>query len=153
MPAQGVERTRDQSAVRGDRHVHPAEQAYTAELAHAARRRAGRPKPAGRPPLLQDRAVGMAQAARELLPARGQRRSGAVAHSSEHLAGAAAEPVPTDGPEPSRRSERRRWIALAVLCLGQLMIVLDATIVNVALPAIQHDLHFTQQNLTWVLNG
>src|SRR5437588_5518758 len=50
-------------------------------------------------------------------------------------------------------SGRRRWIALGVLCLGQLMIVLDATIVNVALPSIQHDLHFTQQNLTWVMNG
>jgi EmrB/QacA subfamily drug resistance transporter len=51
------------------------------------------------------------------------------------------------------RSERRRWIALAVLCLGQLMMVLDATIVNVALPSIQHDLHFSQGNLTWVING
>ncbi len=53
----------------------------------------------------------------------------------------------------SSRSERRRWIALAVLCLGQLMMVLDATIVNVALPSIQHDLHFSQSNLTWVING
>ena len=53
----------------------------------------------------------------------------------------------------SQRSERRRWIALAVLCLGQLMMVLDATIVNVALPSIQHDLHFSQGNLTWVING
>ncbi len=51
------------------------------------------------------------------------------------------------------RSERRRWIALAVLCLGQLMMVLDATIVNVALPSIQHELHFTQANLTWVIDG
>ena len=50
-------------------------------------------------------------------------------------------------------SERRRWLALAVLCLGQLMMVLDATIVNVALPSIQHDLHFTQANLTWVIDG
>jgi EmrB/QacA subfamily drug resistance transporter len=49
--------------------------------------------------------------------------------------------------------ERRRWLALAVLCLGQLMMVLDATIVNVALPSIQHDLHFSQGNLTWVMNG
>jgi len=49
--------------------------------------------------------------------------------------------------------ERRRWIALAVLCLGQLMMVLDATIVNVALPSIQRELHFTQGNLTWVING
>ena len=40
-----------------------------------------------------------------------------------------------------------------VLCLGQLMMVLDATIVNVALPSIQRDLHFTQSNLTWVING
>ncbi len=49
--------------------------------------------------------------------------------------------------------ERRRWIALGVLCLGQLMMVLDATIVNVALPSIQHDLHFSQGNLTWVMNA
>src|SRR3982074_214405 len=51
------------------------------------------------------------------------------------------------------QSDRRRWIALGVLCLGQLMMVLDATIVNVALPSIQRDLHFSQGNLTWVLNG
>ncbi len=50
-------------------------------------------------------------------------------------------------------SERRRWIALGVLCLGQLMMVLDATIVNVALPSIQRQLHFTQANLTWVIDG
>jgi len=53
----------------------------------------------------------------------------------------------------TRSQERRRWIALVVVCLGQLMIVLDSTIVNVALPAIQHDLHFTQANLTWVVNA
>src|ERR1700680_71899 len=50
-------------------------------------------------------------------------------------------------------SDRRRWIALAVVCLAQLMTVLDTTIVNVALPAIQRDLHFTQGNLTWVVNA
>jgi EmrB/QacA subfamily drug resistance transporter len=55
--------------------------------------------------------------------------------------------------EAATKSERRRWIALAVLCLGQLMMVLDATIVNVALPSIQHDLHFSQSNLTWVIDG
>jgi EmrB/QacA subfamily drug resistance transporter len=49
--------------------------------------------------------------------------------------------------------DRRRWVALVVLCLGQLMIVLDATIVNVALPSIQHDLGFTQASLTWVVNA
>ncbi|HEY3758621.1 MAG TPA: MFS transporter [Solirubrobacteraceae bacterium] len=55
--------------------------------------------------------------------------------------------------ESERKRERRRWIALAVLCLGQLMMVLDATIVNVALPSIQRELHFSQSNLTWVING
>src|SRR5580692_152009 len=60
----------------------------------------------------------------------------------------------TDGrSESERKRERRRWIALAVLCLGQLMMVLDATIVNVALPSIQRELHFSQGNLTWVING
>src|SRR3954470_10300184 len=54
---------------------------------------------------------------------------------------------------PETSSERRRWIALGVLCLGQLMMVLDATIVNVALPSIQHDLHFSQSSLTWVIDG
>jgi EmrB/QacA subfamily drug resistance transporter len=50
-------------------------------------------------------------------------------------------------------SPRARWIALVVVCLGQLMSVLDGTIVNVALPNIQRDLHFSQSSLTWVLNG
>jgi EmrB/QacA subfamily drug resistance transporter len=49
--------------------------------------------------------------------------------------------------------DRRRWLALGVVCLAQLMIVLDTTIVNVALPAIQRDLHFTQGNLTWVIDA
>src|SRR3984957_873539 len=50
-------------------------------------------------------------------------------------------------------SDRRRWIALVVLCLGFLMIILDQTIVNVALPSIQHDLHFSQSGLAWVINA
>jgi EmrB/QacA subfamily drug resistance transporter len=54
---------------------------------------------------------------------------------------------------PDTVSDRRRWMALVVVCLAQLMIVLDTTIVNVALPAVQHDLHFTQSNLTWVINA
>jgi EmrB/QacA subfamily drug resistance transporter len=49
--------------------------------------------------------------------------------------------------------ERRRWMALYVLCAGVLMIVLDATIVNVALPSIQEDLGFSQSNLAWVVNA
>jgi EmrB/QacA subfamily drug resistance transporter len=50
-------------------------------------------------------------------------------------------------------ASRRRWIALVVVCLGQLMIVVDATIVNVALPSIQRDLQFSQADLTWVVNA
>ncbi len=53
----------------------------------------------------------------------------------------------TDNPD------RKRWLALYVLCAGMLMIVLDATIVNVALPSIQEDLGFSQSNLAWVVNA
>ena len=50
-------------------------------------------------------------------------------------------------------NDRRRWMALYVLCVGMLMIVLDATIVNVALPSIQEDLGFSQSDLAWVVNA
>ena len=50
-------------------------------------------------------------------------------------------------------NDRRRWMALYVLCVGMLMIVLDITIVNVALPSIQDDLGFSQNNLAWVVNA
>src|SRR6476620_10956453 len=48
---------------------------------------------------------------------------------------------------------RSRWLALYVLCLGDLMIVLDTTIVNVALPSIRADLGFSQTSLAWVVNA
>ena len=48
---------------------------------------------------------------------------------------------------------RKRWTALAVLCIGVLMIVLDTTIVNVALPSIRADLGFTETSLVWVVNA
>src|SRR5436309_3761208 len=48
---------------------------------------------------------------------------------------------------------RTRWLALYVLCLGDLMIVLDTTIVNVALPSIKDDLGFSQTSLAWVVNA
>jgi EmrB/QacA subfamily drug resistance transporter len=51
------------------------------------------------------------------------------------------------------RRERDRWIALVVLCAGFLMIVLDQTVVNVALPSIQDDLGFSQASLAWVVNA
>jgi EmrB/QacA subfamily drug resistance transporter len=66
---------------------------------------------------------------------------------------AADAQITASAAEIASKRERRRWIALAVLCLGQLMMVLDSTIVNVALPSIQHDLNFSQGNLTWVLDG
>ena len=50
-------------------------------------------------------------------------------------------------------AERARWIALYVLCAGMLMIVLDATVTNVALPSIQRDLGFSQSSLAWVVNA
>ncbi len=54
----------------------------------------------------------------------------------------------TDTPD-----NRKRWLALLVLCLGELMIVLDTTIVNVALPSIRQDLGFTETSLVWVVNA
>ncbi|MBO1110548.1 DHA2 family efflux MFS transporter permease subunit [Bordetella petrii] len=49
--------------------------------------------------------------------------------------------------------DRQRWLALMVLCLGVLMIVLDTTIVNVALPSIRADLQFSETSLVWVVNA
>ena|SRR5437870_3770913 len=57
----------------------------------------------------------------------------------------------TEAREP--KPDRCRRIALVVLCAGMLMIILDATIVNVALPSIQRDLHFSQSSLAWVVNA
>jgi EmrB/QacA subfamily drug resistance transporter len=48
---------------------------------------------------------------------------------------------------------RKRWLALIILCLGDLMIVLDTTIVNVALPSIRVDLAFSETSLVWVVNA
>jgi EmrB/QacA subfamily drug resistance transporter len=53
----------------------------------------------------------------------------------------------------STRSNRARWWALVVVCLGMFMNSLDSSIVNVALPDIQHDLHFSQSSLTWVIDA
>ena len=49
--------------------------------------------------------------------------------------------------------ERRRWVALIIVCFAMLMNTLDQTIVNVALPTIQRDLHFTQASLAWVIDA
>jgi EmrB/QacA subfamily drug resistance transporter len=55
--------------------------------------------------------------------------------------------------QPAPMTDRSRWIALYVLCAGMLMIVLDVTVVNVALPSIQSDLGFSQSSLAWVVNA
>jgi EmrB/QacA subfamily drug resistance transporter len=67
-----------------------------------------------------------------------------------------AETAPQPGPPAQATSpddSHNRWLALYVLCAGMLMIVLDITIVNVALPSIQDDLGFSQSNLAWVVNA
>jgi EmrB/QacA subfamily drug resistance transporter len=64
----------------------------------------------------------------------------AIAEKPRHAANA---PAPRD----------ERWVALYVLCVGMLMIVLDVTVVNVALPSIQDDLHFSTSSLAWVINA
>jgi EmrB/QacA subfamily drug resistance transporter len=50
-------------------------------------------------------------------------------------------------------TDSRKWFALAVICVAQFMVILDVSIVNVALPSIQRGLHFSEQNLLWVLNA
>jgi EmrB/QacA subfamily drug resistance transporter len=57
------------------------------------------------------------------------------------------------GPSSASLEGRRRWLALYVLCLGDVLIVLDSTIVNVALPSIQADLGFSEASLAWVVNA
>jgi EmrB/QacA subfamily drug resistance transporter len=59
--------------------------------------------------------------------------------------------VPPTPPTPT--AERNRWLVLAIVCLAQFMVVLDATIVNVALPTVQRDLHFSPTSLQWVVNA
>ncbi len=61
--------------------------------------------------------------------------------------------APSEITSSDSHDDRRRWLALYVLCTGMLMIVLDVTIVNVALPSIQTDLGFSQSNLAWVVNA
>ena len=62
-------------------------------------------------------------------------------------------PTPTTPDTAQAADDRSRWIALIVLCVGMLMIVLDVTVVNVALPSIQEDLGFSQSSLAWVVNA
>src|SRR4051794_16306094 len=74
-------------------------------------------------------------------PQRPRGDAAVIAHRQPQL-----QPTPTP-------PDRSRWVALVVLCVGMLMIVLDATVVNVALPSIQSDLGFSQSALAWVVNA
>ena len=56
-------------------------------------------------------------------------------------------------PAPLPHADRRRWMAFVVLCAGTFMMVIDTTIVNVALPSVQADLGFTAEGLAWVVNA
>ena len=71
--------------------------------------------------------------------------------------GAATVPVTekTAPPDtaPTARRPSNRWLILVIACLAQFMVVLDATVVNVALPSIQRGLHFAPSSLQWVVNA
>jgi EmrB/QacA subfamily drug resistance transporter len=56
-------------------------------------------------------------------------------------------------PVAGTSAEANKWVTLVLVCLAQFMVVLDATIVNIALPTIQADLHFSQADLQWVINS
>ena len=61
--------------------------------------------------------------------------------------------TPPEEHSDRREDDRARWVALYVLCTGMLMIVLDVTVVNVALPSIQRELGFSTESLAWVVNA
>src|SRR5690606_3287995 len=61
-------------------------------------------------------------------------------------------PVAAEPPQSEERSKHLGW-ALVLICVAQLMVVLDSTIANIALPFIQHDLDVSQANLQWVVTG
>src|SRR5881296_4172342 len=51
------------------------------------------------------------------------------------------------------RTATNKWVVLVLICIAQFMVILDATIVNVALPSIQKDLHLSEGNLQWIVNA
>src|ERR1700677_3013140 len=72
-------------------------------------------------------------------------------HAQEGAAITPAAGVPESG--DAQNEDSRRWLILAVVCLGQLMVVLDATVVNIALPTAQHDLAFNNADRQWVVTA
>ena len=55
--------------------------------------------------------------------------------------------------EPPPRAAASKWLVLVIACMAQFMVVLDATVVNIALPSVQRGLHFSPDNLQWVVNS
>jgi hypothetical protein len=80
----------------------------------------------------------------------GHRRDDAMSHHSARPAGIL--PVHAQAQDPPR-PDPRRWWALVLLCLAQFMVILDITVVNVALPTIGVDLHLDRTALTWVVTA
>jgi EmrB/QacA subfamily drug resistance transporter len=82
-----------------------------------------------------------------------------MAHDAEQAAVArdpgpgSVAPAMTARPSGTNDDSGRRWLILGVVCLGQLMVVLDATVVNIALPAAQHDLAFSNADRQWVVTA
>ena len=56
-------------------------------------------------------------------------------------------------PSATRAPGLRPWLVLVIACMAQFMVVLDASVVNIALPSVQRGLHFSAANLLWVVNG
>jgi EmrB/QacA subfamily drug resistance transporter len=73
-----------------------------------------------------------------------------MAHEVRDGSARAADAARSDD---GQADDSRRWLILAVVCLGQLMVVLDATVVNIALPTAQHDLAFSNADRQWVVTG
>src|SRR5579864_5722546 len=74
------------------------------------------------------------------------------ARPAQATAGSSAS-LTTPTASDAQVAANNRWLSLALICICSLMMVLDATIVNVALPAIQKDLGFSQSGLAWVVNA
>src|ERR1700735_3520083 len=76
----------------------------------------------------------------------------AVSRVADRGAAAAGGTGP-GSPADADQESGRRWLILGVVCLGQLMVVLDATVVNIALPTAQHDLAFSNADRQWVVTA
>ena len=73
-----------------------------------------------------------------------------MAYGAHHEGSLMADPFPS---EPQAAAEPNRWAVLALLGTAQLMVVLDATIVNIALPSAQRDLHFSTADREWIVTA